>query len=299
MQKNVQDTVKLNIFSGGKERKVFVTISQNPAANTRPVGVAVAAPAPLPQTIAVAATSGDLRAQVSPSFSTAPAFILYDPVSRQFSTLSNPGAGTLTSGQQSTSMLVKTGVTAVIVGSIGPASLNRLNAAGIRVYTGAIGSVREMIEQFFEGRLVPAVGSVVPNQNLNAQAVKQGAAKVAVASQGRTLASPVATEFATALYFIIYDTQNGQVEVVAAQPELGINSVQTAHLLVDHGASAVITGNASSSSIKTLSSLGIFAFTGVSGRGDRAIQMYQNGQLRAATVASPRIAPQAANPNAG
>ena len=288
-QKDPQDRVNVQIFRNGKPRRLFI----DPAANPNNQETAQASPVALAQPaqtlVAVAATSGDLNAQVAPVFSSAPTFIIYDQVTGVYSTLQNRGAGSLTAGQQASAQLAGAGVGAVIVGNIGPASAQRLMSSGIRVYSGTFGPVRQVLNQYGQGKLVAASGSSVrPTLSQAPGAQSALNRRVAVASDGPTLDSTVAADLGAAPYLIIYDLGTGKAEALAKDPDLGqgTGAMETAQLIVEQGASAVIAGSISQVSVKTLSALGIISFSGVVGNVGQAAQLYETGQLQATPVAS-------------
>lgn len=289
--KKLGETVKLQILHNGKQRKVHVQIVDSQGMGMAGVpgiapGVPVAAAAPPGNRIAIAATGPDLSAQVAPVFSRAGAFILYDPATGRFTSMGNTGAASLTAGQQATEQLANAGVGAVIAGNVGPASMRRLQTSGIDVYTGAFGSVQTVTNQYLQGTLVKATSTTITVQP--AAAAPAGSAKVAVATDSPSANAPVARDLGMARYLIIFDLTTGQAQAIekTPAPDQGINAVQTAHLMVENGASAVIAGNMSPDSTRAMSALGIFSFSGITGTAQQAAQMYQNGTLRATTVPS-------------
>ena len=298
-QKGVHDTVKLQVVRNGKRMNIFIPISSNPqnqVPTSAPVVVANTAPA---TRIAVAATGAANDAQVAPAFSEAPVFVLYDPSTRSFSSLSNPNPGSLTAGVSATETLVGAGAGAVIVGRIGPSAMSRLRASGVRVYTGAFGSVQSVIAQYQSGNLIEATGSMLPQATPTAQAANRLIGKIAVAAQQPSLGSPVATSLSAAPFLIIYDLQTQEYEVVAKEPADtgGTASVQIAHLVVEHGAAAALAGDISPSTVQTLSSLGVFAFAGVTGSVTSAVDMVRAGTLRVTTIPTVSVRAQGVAPN--
>lgn len=122
----------------------------------------------------------------------------------------------------------------------------------------------------------------------NTKPVKNTFHTLAIASQGRMLSSQVATDLSMAPYLIIYDNRSGNYQAIAKTPapDRELTSIQTSHLVVDQGASAVIAGNISPTSVRTLGSLGVLCFGGVSGQVGQAVQMFQRGQLAATTLSA-------------
>jgi len=113
--------------------------------------------------IVVTSTGGTLEAQVDSRLGRAAMFILYDTETKEFSVVDNStsvaaahGAG-VTAGQT----IADAGAEAVVTGNAGPRAYQVLSAAGIKVYTGASGTVADAIKQFEEGTLQEAGGANV------------------------------------------------------------------------------------------------------------------------------------------
>jgi predicted Fe-Mo cluster-binding NifX family protein len=290
--KGVNDTVKLLVSRGTRERKIFVPIGDaskgSQVAANRPTPTPGNAPRS-PGLVAVAATAGDMNAQVAPAFSSAPFFIIYDPLKNSLHQVANSGQGKLTAGQQTASLLIGSGVDAVIVGDMGPGSYRTLRASGVRVYTGAFGSVQPVLVQYRAGQLTQSDGIVRRAAAPTIRPMAGGLHRIAVAAEGPTLNARVASHLSLAPYLIIYDFGNGQYQAVAKDPVVGSGpgAIQITHLIVDQGASSVVAGNISPGMVQSLSKLGVFPFSGVSGGVGRAIDLFQKGQLQASTLPQP------------
>jgi predicted Fe-Mo cluster-binding NifX family protein len=105
--------------------------------------------------LAITSQGTDLNSPVDPRFGRAKFFILLDSESNQFSAVDNSlnlnalqGAGI-----QAGKNVVDLGVDAVITGHVGPKALATLHSAGIKIYTGASGTVAEALDQFKGGKL--------------------------------------------------------------------------------------------------------------------------------------------------
>lgn len=285
-QKQLHDSVKLQVIRDGKRRNIHVLISGGPTQRRPSSPPVVAANTVVTNIIAVAATGANRGAQVAPIFSTAPVFVFYDPRTKAFSSETNSGAGTLTAGLSATNELARAGARAVIVGSIGPRSLQRLRASGIRVYTGAFGSVQRVVAQYQAGVLVESGGTTLPPMPQEIEGANQVSGKIAVAAQGPSLRSAVAPTLAVAPFLIVYDANTGEYEAIAKDPTSagGPANVQAAHLVVEHGAAIVLAGNISADMVRTLATLGVFSFAGVAGTVAGAIEMVRVGRLQVTTA---------------
>jgi len=114
--------------------------------------------------ICVSSTEKDLNAVVDQRFGRCQYFLIVDMETMKVKTISNEG--TLSSGGagiQAAQIVTKEGVGSVITGNIGPNAFQILQAAGIKVFTGAEGTIKDAIESYKEGKLQetgsPNVGS--------------------------------------------------------------------------------------------------------------------------------------------
>jgi len=107
--------------------------------------------------IVVTSQGTNLDGPVDPRFGRARHFLLVDTETMQVTAHDNAqnlnapqGAGI-----QAAQAVYNLGARAVVTGNVGPKAFTTLHAAGIAVYLGASGTVREAIEQFRSGRLQP------------------------------------------------------------------------------------------------------------------------------------------------
>jgi predicted Fe-Mo cluster-binding NifX family protein len=105
--------------------------------------------------ICITATEGDLNAQVDPRFGRCRYFVLVDPDTMAFEAMPNeaftaPGGA----GIQAAQTIVNKGVDIVISGNIGPNAFQVLSTAGVKIATGAYGTVREAVEMYKGGKLI-------------------------------------------------------------------------------------------------------------------------------------------------
>ena len=105
--------------------------------------------------VVITSQGPDLDSQVDPRFGRAVQFIVADTDSGEFTAHDNSenlnaayGAG-IQSGQK----VVALGVEAVITGNVGPKALAALQAGGVKIYTGATGTVKDALEQFKNNEL--------------------------------------------------------------------------------------------------------------------------------------------------
>jgi predicted Fe-Mo cluster-binding NifX family protein len=104
--------------------------------------------------ICVTATAGDLNAQIDPRFGRSQYFVIVDADTMAFEAMPNeamnaPGGA----GIQAAQAMVNKGVDAVISGNMGPNAFQVFSTAGVKIATGAYGTVKEAVEMYKSGKL--------------------------------------------------------------------------------------------------------------------------------------------------
>ena len=103
-------------------------------------------------TVCITSTGRDLEASVHRSFGRAAYFLFVDPKALTVDAVENrPGAHG--AGVQAAQTVVDRGARAVITGSVGPNAFQGLSAAGVEIYVGAEGTVREALDAYRSGAL--------------------------------------------------------------------------------------------------------------------------------------------------
>jgi predicted Fe-Mo cluster-binding NifX family protein len=113
--------------------------------------------------ICVSSTANSLDAPVDPRFGRCPYFIIMDLDTMQFEAVPNAASGAMGgAGIQAAQIIASKGAKIVITGNVGPNAFQALSAAGIKIITGAYGTVREVVEKYKRGELketgAPTVG---------------------------------------------------------------------------------------------------------------------------------------------
>jgi len=112
--------------------------------------------------IVISSTGDNIDSNVDPRFGRCINFLIVDTDTMQVETLENSsvhsahGAG-IGAAQKVASLNVE----AVITGHVGPNAYSALSRTGIKIYTGAVGTVKEAIAQYEEGKLREAVNPTV------------------------------------------------------------------------------------------------------------------------------------------
>ena len=105
-----------------------------------------------------------MNSKVDPRFGRCPYFIIVDTQTLEFEAIRNPNIESMGgAGIQSAQLVASKRVKAVLTGNVGPNAFQTLQAAGIEVFTGASGIVKEAIEKYKKGEFKaasdPSVGS--------------------------------------------------------------------------------------------------------------------------------------------
>lgn len=114
--------------------------------------------------ICVTSEGNSLDSKVDPRFGRCQYFIIVDTDTLQFEPIQNPNIEAMGgAGIQSAQLVASKQIKAVLTGNIGPNAFQTLQAAGIDIFTGASGTVREAIEKYKKGEFKltqkPSVGS--------------------------------------------------------------------------------------------------------------------------------------------
>lgn len=113
--------------------------------------------------IAVSASEPDLKGSVDPRFGRSPYFLLIETDTMEFESVENPNlASPSGAGIQSAQLLANKGAKALLTGSCGPNAFKTLEAAGVEVFIGVSGAIKESVHNFSRGQLHPAPGPNVP-----------------------------------------------------------------------------------------------------------------------------------------
>ena len=114
--------------------------------------------------IGVSSTGENLDANVDQRFGRCKYFLIVDTESMEFEVLSNENAmASGGAGIQAAQTIAKTDAEIVVTGNVGPNAFQTLSAAGMKIFTGASGTIKESIEKYKKGELketeAPNVGS--------------------------------------------------------------------------------------------------------------------------------------------
>ena len=104
--------------------------------------------------IIISSTGEDLNAQVDPRFGRCQYFLIVDTDTMNYKSISNESAiSSGGAGIQAAQNVAKTGAEVVLTGNMGPNAFQTLSAAEIKVFTGANGTIKEVIDKYKKGEL--------------------------------------------------------------------------------------------------------------------------------------------------
>jgi len=117
--------------------------------------------------IAVPAEKGELNAEMDRHFGRAACFVVVDPDTWDFEVVENTQNVNAASGAgiQAARTIASSGATVLIASNCGPNAFRTLDAAGVKIFTGAEGTVKEIVTAYKNGELKPAGDANVDAHN--------------------------------------------------------------------------------------------------------------------------------------
>ena len=104
--------------------------------------------------IAVSSSGNTLDSQIDPRFGRCAYFLIVDTDNMNFKAFDNEsislGGG---AGIQAAQFIASKGAKAILTGSVGPNAVKTLGAAGVEVFVGQNGTIREAVERYKIGNL--------------------------------------------------------------------------------------------------------------------------------------------------
>ncbi len=107
--------------------------------------------------VAVSSSGQDLDSRIDPRFGRCAYFLMVETDDMSFEVIDNESASLSGgAGIQSAQFVISKGAKAVITGNCGPNAVKTLSAAGLTVFLGITGTIKEAVEKCKSGNLVPA-----------------------------------------------------------------------------------------------------------------------------------------------
>lgn len=113
--------------------------------------------------------------------------------------------------------------------------------------------------------------------------------KIIITSKGENLKSKVDPRFGRAKMFILYDTENGNYELIDNKQNLNAvqgAGIQAGQTVADTEAEALITGNCGPKAFSVLSAGSVKVYIGASGTIEEAIEDFKNDKLKCSDQAN-------------
>lgn len=112
--------------------------------------------------VCVTASEKSLDAQLDPRFGRCKYFIIIDPETLQFEAIDNVAAAAMHgAGIQASQIVIEKGVETILTGNVGPNAYQVLSTAGIKIITGATGTIKEVVEKYKKGEFQATPSSTV------------------------------------------------------------------------------------------------------------------------------------------
>ena len=116
--------------------------------------------------ICVTAQDAGLDSPVDPRFGRCRYFIIIDFETMEFESVENPNMESMGgAGIQSGQFISEKQIKVVLTGNVGPNAFQTLQAAGVEVFTGAAGTVKETLEKYRQGGFKAVSGPSVQSHS--------------------------------------------------------------------------------------------------------------------------------------
>lgn len=116
--------------------------------------------------ICVTSEGVNLDSKIDPRFGRCQYFIIADADTLEFEAVGNPNIESMGgAGIQSAQLVASKKIKAVLTGNVGPNAFQALQAAGIEVFTGASGTIKDAIEKYKKGEFKAVSGPSVSSKS--------------------------------------------------------------------------------------------------------------------------------------
>jgi predicted Fe-Mo cluster-binding NifX family protein len=112
--------------------------------------------------VAVAASGENLQARADPRFGRCPYFVVVDAGTMEFEAIPNPGGSQGSgAGIAAAQVVARTDAEAIIADNFGPNAFQTLIAGGLKVFSGATGTVEDAVRALLADELEPVETATV------------------------------------------------------------------------------------------------------------------------------------------
>ena len=126
--------------------------------------------------VAISSSGKDLNARLDPRFGRCSYFLIIDTQDMSYEAFENEnaalGGG---AGIQSAQFVASKGAKAVLTGNCGPNAMQTFSAAGVQVYVGQTGTIKDIVDKFKNGELTPTTeANVAPHAGSGGMGMGRG-----------------------------------------------------------------------------------------------------------------------------
>lgn len=230
-----------------------------------------------------------LDSEVDPRFGRCQYFLVVDTETMDFESISNESAmASGGAGIHAAQTVAKTGANVVLTGNIGPNAFQTLTAAGIKVLTGAFGTIIESIKRYKDDELqetqAPTVGGHFGMKNIKEPTREHKSQKVCVPSMDeRGLDSTVGEHFGRVPTYTVVDLDTDEVKIVPNISHHEGGQGYPPEIMKREGVDIMICKDIGMRAIGMFEELGIDVYIGATGTVKDAIDAFKKGLLQKAS----------------
>ncbi len=115
--------------------------------------------------LAASATGKELSSQIDPRFGRSAYFVIVETNDMSFEAFETDNISMNTgAGISSANFIVSKGAKALLTGNCGPKAMQVFSAAGIKVFTGQTGTIKDSVEKYTQGLLQSSNDATVPEK---------------------------------------------------------------------------------------------------------------------------------------
>lgn len=237
--------------------------------------------------IAISSKGKDLDSEVDSRFGRCPYFLIVDIESMSFEAISNESAmASGGAGIQAAQTIAKAEVETVLTGNIGPNAFQTLKAAGIKVITGASGTVGDAVEKYKNAELeetkAPTVGSRFGTKE-NKETTGEKSHKICIPTMEGGLNSMIGDHFGRVPTYTIVDLDTNEIKIIPNTSHHMGGQGYPPEIMKREGVDIMICKDIGMRAIGMFEELGIEVYIGATGTVKDAIDAFKKGLLQKAS----------------
>ena len=239
--------------------------------------------------IVISSKGKTLESEVDPRFGRCQYFMVVDTETIDFEVISNENAtASGGAGIQAAQTISKTGAEFVFTGNVGPNAFQTLTAAGIKIFTGVSGTIRDVIKKYKNGEFEeiqdPTVGGHYGMKNNNEPTEERKSQKVCVPSVDESgLDSMVGEHFGRVSSYTIVDLDTDEVKIIPNNSHHMGGHGYPPEIMKREGVNVMICSGLGSRAIEMFEEFGIDVYIGAFGTVKDAVAAFRQGTLQKAS----------------